>query len=224
MGLRELETGYSTKIPCHNPLDIIKNLLNLINDKPLEEIKPWYRGFTGEILFKNINDTGNYIYQNKGIYKKINDTTVEITELPIGTWTDKYRDYLEKLLYSDKSDLKLKDKQCLVNFKSYYTECEVKFVLKFKNKVLNNLIENNELETRLKLIDQKSTNYGNMHLYNSKGIISKYNSSEQILKEFYLIRLAYYIKRKEYLLKKYKENMIYIIIKLSLLKNLSIKL
>ena len=41
-------------------------------------------------------------------------------------------------------------------------------------------------------------------LYNSKGIISKYNSSEQILKEFYLIRLAYYIKRKEYLLKKYK--------------------
>ena len=119
-------------------MDIIKNLLNLLNDKPLEEIKPWYK-FTGEILFKNINDTGNYIYQNKGIYKKINDTTIKITELPIGTWTDKYRDYLEKLLYSDKSDLKLKDKQCLVNFKSY-TECEVKFVLKFKSKVLNDLL------------------------------------------------------------------------------------
>ena len=51
---------------------------------------------------------------NKGKYERINNNTIEITELPIGTWTDKYRDFLETLLYSDKStDQEIKMKQCL---------------------------------------------------------------------------------------------------------------
>jgi DNA topoisomerase-2 len=40
-----------------------------------------------------------------------------------------------------------------------------------------------------------------MHLYNNKGIICKYDHVEDILKEFYFIRLVYYTKRKEYMLK-----------------------
>jgi DNA topoisomerase-2 len=40
-----------------------------------------------------------------------------------------------------------------------------------------------------------------MHLYNNKGIICKYDTIEDIMKEFYLLRLIYYTKRKEYMLK-----------------------
>jgi DNA topoisomerase-2 len=40
-----------------------------------------------------------------------------------------------------------------------------------------------------------------MHLYNNKGIICKYDCIEDIMKEFYLIRLVYYDKRKDYMLK-----------------------
>ena len=205
-GTEGIGTGFSTKVPAHNPLDIIDNLINLMNSKKIKDMKPWYRGFKGDINFKAINDLGNYIYINKGKYEKINNNTLEINELPIGTWTDKYRDFLETLLYSDKTSDKKKN-QCLVNFKSYYTESDVKFVLKFKGNELNELINDNLLESRLKLTDQKATSYGNINLYNSKGEISSYNSSEQILKEFYLIRLAYYIKRKEYLLKKIKKEL-----------------
>jgi DNA topoisomerase-2 len=40
-----------------------------------------------------------------------------------------------------------------------------------------------------------------MHLYNSKGVITKYDSVEEILQEFYMVRLAFYMKRKEYMLR-----------------------
>ena len=38
----------------------------------------------------------------------------------------------------------------------------------------------------------------NMHLYNTKGVITKYSAVEEILEEFYTYRLDMYEKRKEY--------------------------
>ena len=38
-------------------------------------------------------------YLNKGTYKIIDDTTVQINELPIGKWTDDYKTFLESMLY-----------------------------------------------------------------------------------------------------------------------------
>jgi DNA topoisomerase-2 len=47
-----------------------------------------------------------------------------------------------------------------------------------------------------------------MHLYNNKGIICKYDNIEEIMKEFYLIRLVYYTKRKEYMLKTLQKELV----------------
>ena len=44
-GAEGIGTGFSTKIPSFNPLVIINNLRKLMDDKPLEEMKPWFRGF-----------------------------------------------------------------------------------------------------------------------------------------------------------------------------------
>ena len=51
-GGQGIGTGYSTFIPCHNPLDVINWLrmkLNGAADKDLAYILPWYRGFQGTI-------------------------------------------------------------------------------------------------------------------------------------------------------------------------------
>lgn len=199
-GTEGIGTGYSTKIPPHNPEDIVNNLMNLMDDKPFEKMIPWFRGFKGSIEFKGINDFGLEQYVNKGVFKIIDDTTVIIEELPIGKWTDDYKAFLETLIY-DKSVENKGNKQCLVDFYNNSTERIVNFTLKFKKDDLNDLKKGNELENILKLTDSKHTNYSNMHLYNNKGIICKYDSNEEILKEFYLLRLVYYSKRKEYMLK-----------------------
>lgn len=203
-GSEGIGTGFSNKVPCYNPLDIISNLKRLMKKKKYKQMKPWYRGFTGEIKVRTMNDYGDEVFQSQGIWEKINDSTIEINELPIGTWTDNYKEFLEKLLYDNSADEKTKKKQCLVNYSSFYTESEVKFRLKFRKDVLADILEYGNIETKLKLIDTRNTNTSNINLYNSKCVLTKYDSIETILKEFYLVRLAFYIKRKEYLLKKYK--------------------
>ena len=193
-------TGFSTEVPCHDPEEIIKNIYNLMEDKPITEMKPWYRGFQGKIDFKKINDFGAQQYTNHGIYKVIDDTTVYISELPIGFSTENYKKFLELLLY-DKSNEAEKNKQCLVDFTNHSTERVVKILLKFKKEVLKDLILNHKFETTFKLNGSKYTNYSNMHLYNNKETISKYDNAEEILREFYQLRLIYYVKRKDHLLK-----------------------
>lgn len=51
-GGQGIGTGYSTFIPCHNPLDIINWLrlkLNGVSNNNLPDVLPWYRGFKGTI-------------------------------------------------------------------------------------------------------------------------------------------------------------------------------
>ena len=199
-GSEGIGTGFSTKVPPHDPEQIVKNLFNMMDDKPFEKMIPWFRGFKGTVEFKGINDYGLEQYINKGTYKILDDTTVLIDELPIGKWTDDYKIFLESLLY-DKSVDNKGNKQCLVDFINNSTEKIVRYTLKFKKEDLQNLKNNNELENTFKLTECKYTNYSNMHLYNNKGIICKYDNIEEIMKEYYLIRLVYYTKRKEYMLK-----------------------
>ena len=199
-------TGFSTKVPPHDPEIIVKNLLNMMDDKPLEKMIPYFRGFRGTVEFKGINAYGSEQYINKGTYKIVDDNTAIITELPIGKWTDDYKTFLETLLY-DKSVDNKGNKQCLVDFSNNSTEKVVHYTLKFKKEDLNYLKNSEDFENTFKLTDSKYTNYSNMHLYNNKGIICKYDNVEDIMKEFYLIRLVFYTKRKEYMLKSMKKEL-----------------
>jgi len=204
-GSEGIGTGFSTKMPPHDPEIVVRNLMNLMDNKPCEKMIPWFRGFQGKIEFKSMNDFGIEQYINHGCYKIIDDNTVLITELPIGRWTDDYKSYLETLLYDKSNDDN--NKQCLVDFVNHSTDKIVKIILKFKKDELEKLILTNKFESIFKLSDSKHTNYSNMHLYNNKELITKYDCVEDILKEFYMIRLVYYTKRKEYMLKSFKKEL-----------------
>ena len=172
-----------------------------MNDEPMEKMIPWFRGFTGKIEFKSINEFGIEQYMNYGSYKILDDNTVLINELPIGRWTDDYKSYLETLIVDKSSE---NGKQCLVDFTNHSTEKTVEIILKFKKDVLESLIKTNKFETLFKL---NYTNYSNMHLYNKNETIRKYDNVEDIMKEFYILRLVYYSKRKEYMLKTLKKEL-----------------
>jgi len=207
-------TGFSTNIPPHDPELIVKNLMNMMDDKPYESMMPWFRGFKGNVEFKGINDYGLEQYMNKGSYKIIDDCTILIDELPIGKWIDDYKTFLESLLHekgSGSTDADGKDqkekKKYIVDFSNNSTEKIVNYEIKFKKEDLAALWKKGDIENVFKLTDCKYTNYSNMHLYNSKGTICKYDSVEDIMKEFYMLRLVYYTKRKEYLLKTMKKDL-----------------
>ena len=105
-GSHGIGTGYSTHVPPFNPKDIIYNLKSMLNEKNdnIRKLVPWFRGFRGTVY----QDNGKYF--SKGVYKRMNQTTLQITELPIGMWTEKYKEHLEKLMGSNDQDDK-KDKR-----------------------------------------------------------------------------------------------------------------
>jgi DNA topoisomerase-2 len=186
-GSEGIGTGFSTNIPPYNPLDIIKNIKLLLNNKSLDkldELTPWFAGFTGTIQKEN-NDT----YYSIGKYNILNEYTVEITELPIGTWTQNYIDFLSGLIYKNE----------LIN--DYENNCgnhKINIKIYFKNGELQKLIKTNNLEKKLKLITTVKTS--NMHVYKNN-VITKYTNPNYMLKDYLDIRLEFYNKRKEYYIK-----------------------
>jgi len=206
-GTEGIGTGWSTKLPSFNPLDILESIRKLINNKTIKKIKPWYKNFKGEIVTpewdgENFNDIDK-IY-SLGKYE-INKNKVIITELPIGIWTDTYKEYLETII-NDSSN----KKNYIENYKSKSTDIEVYFEITFKQDILNKLIENKELETILKLKESKNVNISNIHLYDINRKIKKYTNANEIIIDFYQIRLSYYTKRYDYLLEKYKYDLLII--------------
>ena len=197
-------TGYSTNIPQFNPneiIDIYMNIMNKINSNigkilntddiekslamiqeiEIEELTPYYLGFKGEIIK---NDKGNYI--SNGIYKWNDNSTIEISELPVGSWTENYKEYLEQLLINNNKYLK--------SFENHYTAKNVKFILK-----MNDGVKKDELDVKneFNLTSPKNLSLNNMHLFSVKGAIKKYNTTTEIIKDWTQTRLHKYYERKE---------------------------
>ena len=188
-GSEGIGTGFSTFIPPHNPIDIIKNIFNLMEDKELKKMKPWYKKFKGKVRVNN--NTISII----GHYNVIDDNTIQVSELPIGQWTTPYKEFLETIEYNNDNK-----KDIITNFKDNNTESLVNFELSFPKKKLELFIKNDTLESKLKLI--KTVKNTNMHLYDKDNNIKKYESNNDILKEWYEFRLSMYVKRKEYIIGK----------------------
>jgi DNA topoisomerase-2 len=176
-GSRGIGTGYSTFVPSFNPDDLKDAILEwLDHGTGLDrEFAPWTRGFKGKITKIDKQD-----YLVQGLWKMDGDIAV-ITELPIGTWTSDFRETLDKLC----GDGTIKD----------YTDTSTDTDVLVKVKIGTGGVAAVE-----KLLTEK-IKLTNMHAFNSRGIIKKYDSPNAILREFVGVRLELYATRREYILK-----------------------
>ena len=179
-------TGFSTDIPCFNPDDIKDRLLRLVEDEDsdIPELTPWYKGFTGEIKKTEENK-----WTSHGFYI-IKANVVTVTELPVGTWTEDYKSFLDKL----------ETENIIYSYKNMSTETNVHFEIKIPLETVYEWIDNREVEKKLKLVGHISAK--NMHVFNENNEIVKMESPEEIIYHFWRIRNEYYIKRQTNLIKK----------------------
>ncbi|KAK1937919.1 DNA topoisomerase 2 [Phytophthora citrophthora] len=188
-------TGWSSSVPTFNPLDIIKGLRQMINAEEVTPLTPWYRGFTGHIVEKTNSrgtDTGNYIVQ--GLYEVQDDSTLVISELPVKTWTQTYKQFLEGLL----------DAGTIKDFKENHTDVKVLFTITLEPKALTDISKApGGIIKKFKLESSLSTS--NMHLFDAAGHIKKYENPKEIMEEFYGIRLEFYDRRKKSMLQKLQD-------------------
>jgi len=186
-GCDGIGTGWSTSIPCYNPRDIITNIKRLLcNEEPIN-MHPWYKDFNGTIEDKQSGLNG---YVVSGCYKWLNDTQLTITELPIRVWSQTYKQFLEKLV----NDNKIKD------YTSQCTDTIVSFTVTF-NSIDDANKAKQDVMAFFKLTSTISTS--NMVLFGCNGKLKKYDSPIEIIREFFDFRLSFYVKRKEFLVDKY---------------------
>lgn len=185
-GAEGIGTGWSSKIPCYNPLDLVNAVkIWLDNDGKifeqkndmvvslLPEMKPWYRGYTGEIIPKEDNK-----YISWGKLEKVSDDTVRVTELPIGLWTCNFKKRIEKMRENKEVD-SIDDQSGAET---------VDFTISGLNG------DEEKIKKKLKLY--KSVNTTNMVLFSAQGLIRKYKDVDEIIDSFCKTRLAFYTKRK----------------------------
>ena len=200
-GAEGIGTGWSTSVPEFNPIELAQNLIKKINGEEMNKILPWYKGFSGKIT-ESIDNKGNKNYTATGIIK-INEETecVEITELPIHEFTRDYKSFLEKN-HVDNKDYVGKRDFVIEDIKEYHIDNKISFVLKLTPESFKEIRynSNDDLIKIFKLSTSIPTT--NMVLFDSKNKIKKYNNIEEIINEFYDVRLDFYNQRKKYLLSK----------------------
>ena len=187
-GAKGVGTGYSTDIPKFNPKDIIKYYENILKGKKVKlTMIPWYKGFKGEISW----DEEKGRYYTKGTYRNLNATTIQITELPIGTWNDKYFDHLDKLI----------DNKIIKDYTKNCTDTEIDIVVNIGRDNIKNI---DSIDDTFNLVTYLSLN--NMNALDEHSKIKKYKNHFEILDDFLILRLNYYKLRKEDLLCKLNLN------------------
>lgn len=190
-GATGIGMGWSTFVPCYNPLDLTKAIRMLIEGQmPDQQLVPWYYGFQGNV---QMGEEGHSCTLT-GKYRFADHDTLEITELPVGTWTGDYKTFLESLMEGDK------DSQTVSEIKEHHSQGNIHFIVTFKPGKLDDIRDN--IEKHMKL--SSSLSLRNMTLFNKEGKIFRYDSPRDILLEFYEVRLCFYDLRREHLLKMLK--------------------
>lgn len=200
-GADGIGTGWSSSIPNYNPEDIVNNLKLMMDGQEPKPMQPWFRGYIGDITpmtekkgvkqetEQQDGDMTVNRFKSSGKVAQTASNEVEITELPIRVWTQDFKDKLEEIIKAEKTPSFIKD------YKDYNTPDRVHFVIQMEEKHLQAALnEAGGLEERFKLSRTIATT--NLVAFDPEGRICKYNTVEDILKEFFQVRIKFYEKRK----------------------------
>lgn len=181
-GADGIGTGWSSSIPNYNPEDIVDNLRRMMGGEEMKPMTPWFRDFKG-----TVTQVAPDRYKFNGLIKQTGDTEVEITELPIRMWTQDFKEKIVSIIKAEKVPSFIKD------YDDYNTQRDVHFIIRMEEKYMKAALEEG-LEEKFKLT--KSIATSNLVAFDPEGRITKYATVEDIMKEFYAIRIKFYEKRK----------------------------
>ena len=190
-GCSGIAWGFSTSIHPRDPKTIMANLRLLLDvgkGAALLPMPPFWRKFRGTV--ESAGEGKSWVV--KGSFERAGNATLRITELPVGTWTETYKEVAEGM-----------DGVARVHATS--TEEEVRIDLVFESeRCLSERLEG-DAERALRL--RKNVDDGNMYAFDTGGVIRKYGSVEEMLLEFFDARLELYGRRKARMLSDLEEDL-----------------
>lgn len=188
-GSSGIAVGFASNVLNRDIKDIIDACLRVLDQKKIGFIKPKLSNFTGQYIQDPENKKRWII---RGNFKKVNTSTVKISELPPSMTYEKYEDILDKLV----------DDKIIV---SYDDNCKdnIDYVIKFTRADLENL-DDEKLIKILKLEESSTEIFSTL---DESGKLKIFETSEEIIEYFVKFRLTYYDKRKRHLLDKMNQEL-----------------
>ena len=203
-GSQGIGTGYSTSIPMYNPLDICNYIKTKINKEESQlSLKPWYKGFKGKI---ESTSKGSFI--TRGKFTIVKNNIINISELPVNVWTEKYIETLEKHMVE--RGKKESSTYFIRDIKDDSTEDTVNITIKMNPYTISSWVNKmgkdgiSVLENKLKLTSTISTS--NIYAFDENSQIKKYDVNS-IIDNWFTIRKSIYVKRRLHLLNKLKKDL-----------------
>ena len=98
-----------------------QNLKRMINGLEPKPMMPWFKNFKG-----TIEELEAQRYVVNGEISELSDTKLEITELPIRTWTQNYK---ESVIEPFINGVNEKTPAQITDYKEYHTDKTVRFVV-----------------------------------------------------------------------------------------------
>uniref|UniRef100_A0A8C7QI01 DNA topoisomerase 2 n=1 Tax=Oncorhynchus mykiss TaxID=8022 RepID=A0A8C7QI01_ONCMY len=186
-GADGIGTGWASRIPNFGVREIVNNIHRMLNGEEPLPLLPGYKGFKGTIDQLMTNQ-----YMNSGEVAIIDSTTIEISELPVKTWTQTYKEnVLEPMLNGTE-----KVRALITDYKEYHTDTTVRFVVTMTEERLREA-EAAGLHKVFKL--QQSLTCNSMVLFDHVGSLKKYELVQDVLRDFFELRMKYYVLRKDWL-------------------------
>ena len=183
-GSSGIAVGFASNILNRDIKELIDSCQKIILGKKVKEIPPSLNNFKGEFIQDIENNKKWFI---RGVFERVNTTTVRITELPPSMTYEKYEDILDKLV--DSKDITSYEDNCKDN---------IDYTIKFSRSDLNNLDD----EKLLKLLKLEETTTEIYTTLDESGKLKIFESTPEIIEYFINFRLEYYKKRKDFLLDK----------------------
>ncbi len=184
-GAEGMGTGFACSIMAYNPEELKTYIQKKLTGKKITgRLNPWYRGFNG-----TIERSGDQVIC-KGVIDIVNTTTIKIKELPIGTYTIKYREVLNAL----------EDKNVIKSYVDNSTEEATEFVVTVPRETNKKSAE--DLLKTFKLITRTTEN---LTVWKENGTIKRFDTVEDLIDWFVKYRLTRYEDRRLNLIRTQEE-------------------
>ena len=204
-GAEGIGTGWSTKISCYNPKEVLLNVRNFLARKELVEMQPWFRGFTGKIE-SNANGGWNVSATVEMYENSANEIVLEVSEPSLFRDMDDLKEKYDKLVQSG----------FLIDFVSNCLGAKTTFSLilgeSAKAALLTASAGEEKWSANLKEVLRtfyltSSISGSNMVLFDMENKPVKFQTVFEIIEQHATIRLQLYEKRKAYLIATIKEEL-----------------
>jgi DNA topoisomerase-2 len=179
-----IAVGFASNILNRDVKEIIEVCIKYLNGKKITTVKPSLNDFLGQYIQDTENPKKWFI---RGVFTKVNTSTVKITELPPSMTYEKYEEILDKLVESKE----------IVSYEDNSKD-NIDYTIKFTRADL----ENYEDEKLLKLLKLEESETENFNTLDEFGKLKIFETVEDIIQYFVDFRLKYYVLRKQHQLDK----------------------